>query len=113
MAEESLGRAVLELVADLNPLKGGLAEAKGGGPSDPRRPPPGLACWAMDEPMRGEMRKNDAGDPEVWICLDEVLDWLAELPGKTDHPAAGQSALEIRQMLIDFVGNAELRTAES
>jgi hypothetical protein len=60
----------------------------------------------MAEPMRGELRVVD-GEPVMWVCLDDVLDWLASLPGKTQHQAAGQAALEIRGMLIESVSNAD------
>jgi hypothetical protein len=61
--------------------------------------------------LHGEMRVVDE-KPEMWLKLDDVLDWLQELPTLTSNRIAGSVALEIREMLIESVGNADLITSE-
>jgi hypothetical protein len=57
--------------------------------------------------IRSEMRVvNDK--PEVWANLGDILDWLKALPDETHNRIAGAVALEIRQMLLDSVENAEV-----
>jgi len=34
--------------------------------------------------------------PEMWVKLDDVLEWLQELPVLTNHRVAAAVALEIR-----------------
>jgi len=57
--------------------------------------------------IRSELRVVD-DKPEVWANLGDILDWLKELPTLTGHPDAVTAALEIRQMLLDSVDNAEM-----
>jgi hypothetical protein len=61
--------------------------------------------------IRSEMRQVD-GKPEIMVNLSDVLTWLTELPELSSHPAGGQAALEIRQLLITAVDNAELVTKQ-
>ena len=61
--------------------------------------------------IRSELRVVD-DKPEVWANLGDILDWLKELPALTGHPDAGAVALEIRQMLLDSVDNAEMIQAD-
>jgi hypothetical protein len=57
--------------------------------------------------IRNEMRIVD-GEPEIWANLGDVVDWLQELPQqRMTRPVAGAVALEIKQMLLDSVSNAE------
>jgi hypothetical protein len=58
--------------------------------------------------IRSEMRVEEEGEPEIWANLGDVLDWLQTLPGLTDHRVAGAVALEIKEMLLASVTNAEL-----
>jgi hypothetical protein len=57
--------------------------------------------------IHGEMRVVDDA-PEMWVKLDDVLEWLRELPVWTNHVIAASVALEIREMLIQAVGRADL-----
>jgi hypothetical protein len=59
--------------------------------------------------IRNELRQTEQGEPEVWANLGDILDWLDTLPSQTSHPAAAGVALEIKQMLLDAVGNAEVQ----
>jgi len=58
--------------------------------------------------IRNELRKNDAGEPEVWTNLGDLLDWLETLPTHTQSPIAAGTALEIKRMLLESFENAEL-----
>jgi hypothetical protein len=57
--------------------------------------------------IRNEMREVD-GEPEIWTNLGDVLDWLETLPQHSNNRIAAGVALEIRQMLLDQVSNAEV-----
>jgi hypothetical protein len=61
--------------------------------------------------IHGEMRVVEE-KPEMWVKLDDVLGWLQELPSLTSHRVAGAVALEIREHLIEAVGQAELITSD-
>jgi hypothetical protein len=58
--------------------------------------------------MHGETREGPNGEPEIWVNLGDVVDWLAELPSHTEYAEAGKAALEIRELLFAAVDNAEL-----
>ncbi len=62
-----------------------------------------LACRNIYPPssIANYLRRNEQGEAEVWVNLEDVLTWLGELPAHSNVPAAGAVALEIRQMLID------------
>jgi hypothetical protein len=59
--------------------------------------------------IRNELRQNEQGEPEVWANLGDIFDWLDTLPSHTTHQAAAGVALEIKQMLLEAVGNAEVQ----
>jgi hypothetical protein len=61
--------------------------------------------------MRSELRVVD-DKPEVWTNLGDILDWLQELPTHSKTPIAAGVALEIRQLLLDSVDNAEMIQGE-
>jgi hypothetical protein len=56
--------------------------------------------------MRNHIRKNDQGEPEVWINFDDLLSWLDELPMHANVPAAAGVATEIKNLLLEQFGNA-------
>lgn len=58
--------------------------------------------------INSELREGPDGEPEVWTNLRDILDWLTTLPQHSNHPAAGPVALEIRDMLVDSVVNADV-----
>lgn len=54
--------------------------------------------------IHNHIRKNDAGEGEVWVNLGDVLDWLDTLQAK--HPAAAGATLEIKQALLQQFSDA-------
>ncbi len=61
----------------------------------------------MDK-IRSELREGENGEPEVWTNLGDLLTWLDSLPEKTDNRIAAAVTMEIREMLFNMVGDAEL-----
>ena len=58
--------------------------------------------------IRSELREGTEGEAEIWTNLGDILDWLDELPERTNNRIAAAAALEVRQMLFDSVSNAEV-----
>lgn len=62
--------------------------------------------------IRGEMRQNAQGDPEIWKHLGDIFDWLDSLPAETDNRIAAVVATEIREMLYSSIQNARIITLD-
>jgi len=46
--------------------------------------------------IRGELR-GDENEPEIWVNLGDVVDWLDALPEQTSNPIAAETAQQIRR----------------
>jgi hypothetical protein len=56
--------------------------------------------------IRNEIRKNDQGEPEVWMNFGDLLDWLDTLPTHAKHPVAAGASQDIKKMLLDEFATA-------